>query len=60
MKREKTYNGEFTILVPYSPTQFYARGSEYRKVEFVLDDMDNVTGLTFKECVVELKAKRID
>ncbi|QVK21767.1 serine hydrolase [Mycoplasmatota bacterium] len=47
-------------LTPYSDLAFYNIGSEYRTVEFNLDDNSNVVGFIFKESVVELKGSKVN
>lgn len=46
-------------FVPYTNTEFYALGSEYRTIEFTSDNNGKINGFLFRECVVELEGKKI-
>jgi hypothetical protein len=44
---------------PYSKTEFYAEGSEYRKIKFILDKEGNVVRMTMEECVFSIIGKKV-
>ena len=44
---------------PYAERKFFAEGVEYRRIEFTSDSNENINGLLFRECVVELEAKKV-
>lgn len=45
-------------FLPSSKTEFFAQGSEYRRIVFTLDAQENVSGFKYQECVVEFDAVR--
>ncbi|MCQ1530177.1 serine hydrolase [Lutispora saccharofermentans] len=47
------------ILIPYSETEFYTMGSEYRLIKFNIDAEGKVEGLNYKECVYEIRGKKM-
>lgn len=47
-------------FLPSAETDFFAVGSEYRRITFSLDDDGNVYGFKYQECVVEFDAVRIN
>lgn len=61
-------NGEYLILepsikrvkfFPYANRKYFAEGVEYRTIEFTTDNVGDINGLLFRECVVEFKGRKI-
>lgn len=45
---------------PYSDSEFYAEGSEYRKLKFISDKNGNISSIVIEECIIAIKGKKIE